>query len=253
MFCQEGESMRQRGWPDGGATGDGFGEETDRLDWLARAVCHDLRGPLAALGLASDLLGEMLSEPPDESFMADLGTIHKTIDRSVLKSEALIADLLCLATAGDAACETAPVEVRPVVQSVLEEHYLTITEKHLVIDIDDDLGYVNANPVHVYQVFSNLIGNAIQHNDSSYPVIKVCRAGQDHGGANRFLVRDNGSGIEAEDLEKIFTPFVKGPSGNIGLGLSIVARIVDAYGGQVVAYNDGGACFEFSMRRSAGP
>jgi signal transduction histidine kinase len=64
----------------------------------------------------------------------------------------------------------------------------------------------------------------------------------------RYLVRDNGPGIPEEDTEKIFLPFHKGEgSGDSGIGLSIVDKVVRLYGGQISACNDGGACLEFTL------
>jgi signal transduction histidine kinase len=61
-------------------------------------------------------------------------------------------------------------------------------------------------------------------------------------------VRDNGAGISPTDLPNIFLPFYKGSdTGDTGIGLSTVAKIIKLYGGEITAYNDGGACFEFTM------
>ena len=68
-------------------------------------------------------------------------------------------------------------------------------------------------------------------------------------GLHKYLVRDSGPGIPPENLDKIFTPFFKGErTGETGIGLSTAKRIVDVYGGAIRAYNDGGACFEISLR-----
>lgn len=66
--------------------------------------------------------------------------------------------------------------------------------------------------------------------------------------AQLYLVRDNGPGIPERDMEDVFLPFHKGAnSTDTGIGLSIMDRVVRLYGGEVRAYNDGGACFEFTL------
>jgi signal transduction histidine kinase len=66
-------------------------------------------------------------------------------------------------------------------------------------------------------------------------------------------VRDNGTGIPPGDLDRIFTPFFKGrETGGTGIGLAIVEKIVILYGGAIRAYNDGGACFEFTLHDASG-
>jgi len=72
--------------------------------------------------------------------------------------------------------------------------------------------------------------------------------GDDEEGLHRYLTRDNGSGIAPEYLGRIFLPFVKGKTGETGIGLTTVEKIVAVYGGEIRAYNDNGACFEFTLK-----
>jgi signal transduction histidine kinase len=58
----------------------------------------------------------------------------------------------------------------------------------------------------------------------------------------------NGQGIQDENLEKVFLPFFKEEYMGTGLGLAIVRKLVGVYNGEIKAYNDGGACFEFTLR-----
>lgn len=163
------------------------------------------------------------------------------------RSSRLINGLLALAEAGNAAEEMCPVEVREEVEKVLEDAAGRIKEKGILVKVDDDLGILTASPVHVYELFSNLINNSVEHCDNEAPLIEVRKLGTDDKG-HAFLVRDNGSGIPAENLDKIFMPFFKGETGGTGIGLSIVRRIIDTYDGEIKAYNDNGACFEFLIR-----
>jgi signal transduction histidine kinase len=67
------------------------------------------------------------------------------------------------------------------------------------------------------------------------------------------MVRDNGPGIPACDIESVFLPFFKrGSSDDTGIGLAIVDKIVHLYGGEVTVFNDSGACFEFTLRDKRG-
>jgi signal transduction histidine kinase len=75
----------------------------------------------------------------------------------------------------------------------------------------------------------------------------VRRLGYEAEGGHSYLVRDNGSGISPEYIDRIFEPFFKGEPGGSGIGLSTVKKIVEVYGGEIRAYNDGGACFEFTL------
>ena len=96
-------------------------------------------------------------------------------------------------------------------------------------------------------MFANLIKNAIRHVDSEEPVIEI-RLLSSGNGINRYLVRDNGPGIPEDLIPDIFSLFVKGKEGDKGIGLSIVEKIVKTYDGEIKAYNDNGACFEFTLK-----
>ncbi len=94
------------------------------------------------------------------------------------------------------------------------------------------------------QVFQNLLENAIQHSPPGSVIrLSTRRVAQGSRVAVECLVEDSGPGFREEDLPLLFEPFFTRRPGGIGLGLSIVARIVDAHGGQVLARNrrEGGA------------
>ncbi len=83
--------------------------------------------------------------------------------------------------------------------------------------------------------------------------LEVHLEGIDESGSHHYLVRDNGQGIPEEDLFNIFLPFFKGEYMGTGLGLAIVRKLIGVYDGEIKAYNDGGACFEFSLRDLQAP
>jgi signal transduction histidine kinase len=111
----------------------------------------------------------------------------------------------------------------------------------------DQAKEVAAIITHIYQLFSNLVGNALQYNDSPEPELRITYH-REGDGRHRYRVADNGPGIPAEDLERIFDPLFKGKGGGTGIGLSIARKIASIYGGGIKAYDDGGARFEFTLR-----
>ena len=72
----------------------------------------------------------------------------------------------------------------------------------------------------------------------------ACRADDGRIG---LAVRDTGPGIDEEAIDRIFNPFFTTRNTGTGLGLAIVHRIVDAHGGAIVVYNDGGAVFDMTL------
>jgi len=216
------------------------------LDAYAYVVSHDLRGPISIVISASRALQEMLQRPIDDENARQLSRAAEIIESSADSSRRLIEDLLSLAQAGQSSEEVVEVDVGEIVRRVLREKAGPIKDNGVRVILEDDLGHVTADPTHIYQLFSNLIGNALTYNDSPEPSVTIgCEKVRE--GSNRYWVWDNGSGIAPEDLDRIFTPLVKGKEGGTGIGLAIVKKVVDVYGGEIKAYNDGGARFEFTL------
>ena|GEM_PF-599863 len=219
------------------------------LAGYAHTVSHDLRGPLAAINLANSALVDSLASAGDARVKEEIDDVVIDISRNLNKAYALVDNLLALAEAGQKPSRVDLVEVSDVVTDVFCEHSGQVKEKKARVTTDDDLGRLKASRVQVYQVFSNLVGNALKHGDGSPPRVKVLYLGQDVDGAHRYIVKDNGSGIPDEDRDNIFLPFFKsGKHPDTGIGLSTVKKIIDVYEGEIRAYNDGGACFEFTLR-----
>ncbi len=218
------------------------------LDGYAHMVSHDLRGPLAAVTLATEALSDSLEEADFESLRVEVSESASMIRRNTDKCFNLINDLLALAEAGHTPIEVSPIDVASVVAEILEENAFEVAAKGFEVLVDDDMGTVRGNRTQIYQVFSNLIANAVRHGDSSEPVIEVRLLGQEDG-LHRYLVKDNGPGIPPEYAEDIFRPFFRWGRGSYtGVGLSIVKKNVAAYGGEITTCNEGGACFEFTIR-----
>lgn len=216
------------------------------LDGYAQTVSHDLRTPLTSIKLAVESLQRTLAREnnaPDleTELMRSLEIIHI----STSKAEAFIDDLLELARAGQEPMVISDVDVNETVEIVLEENAGAIDEKGISVLVDTDLGNVRANPTHIYQIFSNLIGNAVKYNNTEEPLVEIRRTESESNSKHSFVVRDNGPGIPEEEADKIFLPFYRSEKRNTGIGLAITTKLVKLYNGMVKAYNDGGACFEF--------
>jgi PAS domain S-box-containing protein len=218
----------------------------EELEGYAHTVSHDLKGPLTSTSIAASVLTRLIdrSSLSDDEEIRELLTV---LDNSVWKSAALIDDLLALAEAGQTPEEVEDVEIAGIVDRVLEENAGVIGERRMMVTVEGSLGTVRGSPAHMYQLFSNLIGNCVKHCDREKCVITVARL-ESGGDEHHFLVRDSGSGFPPEDLDRVFAPFFKGPTGGTGIGLATVEKIVNLYGGTIRAYNDDGACFDFTIR-----
>lgn len=221
---------------------------TDDIDRYARTVSHDLRSPLASIGLTTVLLEERLKDLLGVEGDDEATELIESIKKNVEKAHDLITSLLSLAEIGLVSENLETVDVGAVVGDVLDEYKAVLVEKDTAVKVGEDLGNLGASPAQIRQVFANLIGNAIEYAHNEHTVIQVAYLGRDENGGRRYLVRDNGPGIPENLLDRLFLPFVSQKGGGKGLGLAIVYTIVRAYGGSVRAYNGHGACIEFSLK-----
>jgi len=218
------------------------------LEGYAHTVSHDLKNPLAKVMLAGGGILQLGGHPEIEAARDTILLLAEEVMASAEKANNLVEDLLSLAESGQSPSGVYRVDVAEKVREVLADEGGEITGKGVEVLVDSDMGKVIAAPTHVYQLFSNLVRNAIKYNDSAKPFIEIRYQGCENGGGHRYQVHDNGPGIPVEIADKVFTPFVRGETGETGVGLSIVEKIVRAYGGSIEARNDGGASFEFTLK-----
>ena len=216
------------------------------LKGFAHTVSHDLKGPISAVSMACEMTGDKVQGELPEDVYKEVNEMMELGKRGIQRAESLINDLLFLAEAGKPT-DVYPVNLNERIDEVIAENKPEIEERNIEIKVDPNLGKVVANPTHMYQVFANLVKNCVRHCESEKPVLAI-RKIADEGSVHSFQVRDNGEGISEDVLDDIFIPFVKSSSkGNTGMGLSIVEKIVKTYGGEIKAYNDNGAVFEFTL------
>ena len=97
----------------------------------------------------------------------------------------------------------------------------------------------------IYSVLTNLLENSLKHGKSTEVEIRV----EKRGNFAVMVVRDDGKGLPEEVIDRIFEEgFTHGDSAGSGLGLYIVKKVIERYGGEVRACNDGGAVFEIKLK-----
>ena len=205
----------------------------DELEHCIGALAHDLRSPLVSLLGFSRLLRQDY-----EAVLDDTGRhFVDRIENAARNMESLIHDLLELARIGEPEREPLPVDPARVIAEVASELAPRLEEAGiaLVYPKTTDTRIYCERP-RLYQVFSNLIGNAVEHmGPTTHGRIEV-EVRQDEDG-HEILVSDNGRGIAPEDHERAFEIFQSlgkraGRSGT-GMGLAIVKKIAEKRGGRV--------------------
>ena len=207
---------------------------------LLALVSHDLRNPLHVISIASGALLRAWAATGDEhaAERVQLATIAQSADRA----RRLVADLMDAAQqdSGTFGVCPQPLPVSTLVHRAAEAHRPLADEKGVSIEVGAlPSTLAMADEHRVYQVFSNLIGNALRFTPAGGSVTLSAAV---EGDAVRFSVADTGSGIAADDLPRIFERFWRGSrcGAGAGLGLSITRSIVEAHGGRAWAQSEPG-------------
>lgn len=212
-------------------------KDTSRLATIgqvAASIGHELRNPLAVMQTSVHQLQRRLP-PDDERAQKHLRRVSEQIDLC----NSIISDLLELAR--DRPPERRPTELGPVVR----EAATSVPRPEGVVlglDIAEDLPRVAVDATQFRQIVVNLVQNAIQALGSRGSVdVKL------HRGPDELVlsVEDNGPGLAAEVLARLFEPLFTTRSNGTGLGLALCRRIIEKHGGAITAGNRpaGGAAF----------
>jgi signal transduction histidine kinase len=218
---------------------------------MMAVVSHDLRNPLATIQMAVSFVLEdlMPDDAAHEPARKQLHAIHRSADRMYR----LIQDLLNVAAieAGQLAVTRTALRVDDIVTDALELLRPLAAAKRITLEaeLSPSLPSVTADRERLLQVFSNLGGNAIKFTPENGR-IEIRAAARDT--TVEFSVRDNGPGIEPEDLPHIFDRFWqarKTPRAGVGLGLAIAKGIVESHGGDIRVESEPGrgSCFAFTL------
>jgi signal transduction histidine kinase/ActR/RegA family two-component response regulator len=221
-------------------------DSAHRKDDFLAMLGHELRNPLAPILTAVELLGRH----------SGVAREREVIDRNARHLARLVDDLLDISrvTRGHVELRSEPISLASVLQRAAEiagplisrnEHTLTMANAEDVTVLGDS--------VRLAQVFGNLLTNAAKFTPPGGTIeVAIERRAE----RVRVTVRDNGRGIERDQLQRIFEPFVQADRatdalrGGLGLGLAIVANLISRHGGTVSAHSEGpghGASFAVEL------
>lgn len=214
------------------------------LEEFANAVSHDLKEPLRMISTFLEFLDEEYSDTLDNQAKEYINHALKGSDRM----KHLIEDLLEYSKTGSANFSVEEIDLNILINEVLENLQLMISEKHVKLDIAE-LPPITANKAQVSTLFQNLISNAIKYCNKT-PEVKI--AYEDSGLYYIFYVEDNGIGIDEYYRDYVFQIFNRLHSkkdfpGN-GIGLAICKRIVKNLNGSIWLESKKGEGSKFSFK-----
>ncbi len=230
--------------------------KTHEQETFVYTVAHDLKAPLVSLQGMATMMAEDYGAVLDEGGHMYL----ERISANAQKMHLLLDDLLELARVGHSEVDFKPVQLAEIIKAVVEQLDHTLTARGAEVICEVALPVVCANPSRMAQVFTNLIDNAVKYTPADrQPCVRI--AAVDRQQWWEIVVQDNGVGIPQAAHDKIFDLFQRLPSGKTlhpsgtGVGLAIVARIVELHDGKLWLESElgVGTTFHFTMPKTAGP
>jgi chemotaxis family two-component system sensor kinase Cph1 len=216
-------------------------------DELVAVVSHDLRNPMTVISMLCGMMQKTFSSDGSHTSRR-ITTAIDTMQQAAGRMNTLLEDLLDTSKIDAGRYTITPQKLD--VGQMFEEAQSLLAPLALDKDIsisfeaDSDLR-IHADPERLFQVLSNLIGNAIKFTPR---LGKVGVHARSVGDDIVFIVRDTGEGIPKEHLPHVFDRYWTVKEGNptgTGLGLYITQGIVEAHGGQIVAESEPGQGSEF--------
>ncbi|MGI9167289.1 MAG: ATP-binding protein [Pyrinomonadaceae bacterium] len=214
-------------------------------------VAHDLRSPLSAIAMAAQLLERAVPDViKDERGTSLLETMHRNLRHLNSLVVKVVQEEANLKAGVNEKVKREELKLRMLVEEVVSD-LLPLAEASnltLINRVPEDLiAFADANMLTL--IFQNLVSNAIDYTPNGEVVIEAQRINE--SASIECWVSDNGSGIPADRLEKVFDKLETDPDkqGGMGLGLAIVKQFVEAHGGEVgVESKPGqGSTFRFTI------
>lgn len=224
------------------AKADALTEADKRKDEFLAMLAHELRNPLSAIMTAHTLL--------EQQKLPSSGTrLAATIGRQTRHLARLVDDLLDVSriTRGKIQLRNEPFDLGALVERFVAGEGAATTKDHeITIEIDSDPMWIEGDVTRIEQVMANLLSNAVKYS-SAESRIEVSLAPETRGEARIAVlrVRDNGVGIAPEDISSIFDlffqvdPTLARSQAGLGIGLTMVKRLIEMHGGRVAVSSGG--------------
>lgn len=213
-------------------------QKNHEMEQFVYTVSHDLKSPLVTSTGFLGLLKEDLIEKNFDNMMDSVSRLEKANHRM----SQLIDDLLQISRIGILKLEFEKIDLTALVKAICENLSVQLKEKNISVEVQENMILPRADRKRVYQVFENLLINAIKYA-SDGPASKIIVGAKDIDKEIHVFVKDHGPGIAKEYHTKIFGLFQRLESDNrgTGVGLTIVSRIMQQHEGKVWVESEPGS------------
>lgn len=217
------------------------------LEHLAEAIAHDLKGPGQRMAELASLLKREYGTKLDERGSRWLALVERNGNELTDRAEGI----LTVARVGARHDDVTSVDPGAVIHDVCTSRAIELDAAHARLTVQDKFPPVACHKAYLRQIVDNLISNAMKFARQDV-LLEIGITAERHGKMLYVTVADNGIGIPAAFRERVFDAFVRLDSSHgsgSGIGLTIVRRIVELYGGRVwIGDSDGGgAAIVFSL------
>jgi PAS domain S-box-containing protein len=216
----------------------------EELTNFAYVVSHDLKAPLRGIKVLADWICSDYTDKLDEEGKEQLDLLANRVDRM----HNLITGILQYSRIGRLKEEIIRVDLNKHVPEIID---MLAPVENIAITIENKLPTVKCEQTRICQVFQNLLSNAVKYIDKPEGRIKVGCV--EENGFWKFSIADNGPGIEEKHYQKIFQLFqtlsARDDFESTGVGLTLVKKIVELYGGKIWVESElgQGSTFFFTM------
>lgn len=217
---------------------------------VARRMAHEIKNPLTPIQLSAERLSRKLSTELSPNSAEFLKRMTNTIIQQVDNLKAMVNAFSEYARAPK--LQSQPTDLNALVRDVAELYRHNEAQAHISLDLDNNLPLCKCDPHRIRQLLVNLLKNALEaleEQGNTHGTITLATQHQPVQRQIQLSVQDNGQGIPADLLARLFEPYITSKPKGTGLGLAIVKKIVEEHGGHVVARNhpSGGAIISVTL------
>jgi len=219
---------------------------------LLRAVSHDLRTPLTTIYGSSSAIMENYDSLSKEQQLKLLSEMRQDSEWLIRMVENLLS--VTRIDGGKVQLAKSPTVLEELIDAVLVKFRKRCPNQAITVEIPEDFISIPMDAMLIEQVLINILENAVDH---AIGMTKLTLSVTVENNMAFFCVSDNGCGIPADRMDKLFTGYLDreiqtpadGSRSNMGIGLSVCAAIIKAHGSEIHAKNNpsGGASFFFSL------